>query len=109
MTNRIGPVDQSTIAKLGNNVDETGSASRVSADKVAADKASSHAATDGDTVELTSGAKLLERLEKSLDSLPAVDAQRVADVRLAIENGDYEIDAEAVANAMILFERSLGE
>ena len=109
MTNRIGPVDQSTIGKLGNNVDETGSASRVSADKAAASNATARPPSDGDTVELTRGAKLLERLEKSLDSLPAIDAQRVADIKSAIENGDYEIDSEAIADAMILFERSLGE
>ena len=109
MTNRIGPVDHSTIGKLGNNIDETGSPSRVATDKGATGNAVAQRPADGDTVELTSGAKLLERIEKSLESLPAIDAQRVADIKSAIESGDYEIDADAIADAMILFERSLGE
>ena len=63
-----------------------------------------------DTKRLTAETyRLLERLEKSLADLPAVDATRVAEVKAAIENGDYEIDADAIADAMIRFERSLGE
>jgi negative regulator of flagellin synthesis FlgM len=109
MTNRIGPVDPNMVGKIGNSVDETSSPSRVSTGKGKQDAAAGNAAAQNDTVNLTSGAQLLERLEKSLDALPAIDSQRVAEVRAAIEKGDYEIDATAVADAMILLERSLGE
>ena len=109
MTNRIGPVDPNTIGKIGNSVDETSSTSPVSPGKGRQDAAAGPAAAKGDTVKLTSGAQLLERLEKSLDALPAIDSQRVAEVRSAIENGDYEIDAQAIADAMIRLERSFGE
>ena len=33
----------------------------------------------------------------------------VSEVKAAIENGEYEIDADAIADAMIRFERSFGE
>ncbi len=102
-------MDQSTIGKLSNNVDDTGSTGRVSPEKTAQDSAAGRSASASDTVELTSGAQLLERLEKSLESLPAIDKQRVAEIKVAIENGDYEIDSGAIADAMIRFERLLGE
>ena len=78
--------------------------------KAVADKATAASpASSGDTVNLTSSAKLLERLDKTLASLPAVDSERVAEIKAAIENGDYQIDADAIADAMIRLDRSLGE
>lgn len=109
MTNRIGPVDPGSIGKAGNKLDEASVTSKVSPEKAAQESAANRPASGGDTVELTSGAQLLERLEKSLDALPAVDSQRVSEVKTAIENGHYQIDADAIADAMIRFERSLGE
>ena len=109
MTNRIGPMNQSMIGKIGNKVDDTNSAGQVSPDKTTKGSPGSHSSSASDTVELTSGAQLLERLEKSLETLPAIDSQRVAEIKLAIENGDYEIDSGAIADAMIRFERQMGE
>jgi negative regulator of flagellin synthesis FlgM len=102
-------MDQGTIGKLGNKVDETRSSSKVSGDAAAPEKASAAPASANDTVNLTSSAKLLERLDKTLESLPAVDAGRVAEIKTAIENGDYHIDADAIAEAMIRLDRSLGD
>lgn len=102
-------MDQSSIGKLGNKVDESATSSKVSRDQGAAGAGRPAAPNAADTVELTDGARLLERLEKSLADLPGVDAARVAEVKTAIENGDYQIDADAIADAMIRFERSLGE
>ncbi len=109
MTNRIGPVDQNMIGKIGSKIDETTTTNRVSQDKGQARSDAGRADTTEDTVALTNRAQLLERLEKSLETLPAVDSQRVAEIRTAIENGDYEIDAQAIADAMLRFERTLGE
>ena len=107
MTNRIGPVDPSAIGKAGNKVEETGSGRKVSGSAGAAEAPQSRASTS-DTVELTSSAQLLERLEKSLAALPEIDNARVDEIRSAIERGDYEIDASAIADAMLRFDRSLG-
>ena len=109
MTNKIGPVDQTMIGKIGNKIEESGSPARVVPDKSGADSAAARADSARDTVQLTDRAQLLERLEQSLKSLPAVDSQRVSEIRTAIENGNYEIDASAVADAMLRFERALGE
>ena len=109
MTNRIGPPDQNMIGKIGNKIEEAGAGNRVAPERGPLEDAKSPPGSTSDTVKLTSSAQLLERLEKSLKSLPTVDSQRVAEIRLAIESGDYEIDSKAIAAAMVRFERSLGE
>ncbi len=109
MTNRIGPMDQGTLGKIGNKVDEAGTSSKVSKDSAAPEKASASPAPATDTVNLTSDAKLLERLDKTLASLPAVDSARVAEIKAAIENGEYQIDADAIADAMIRLDLTLGD
>ncbi len=63
----------------------------------------------GDTVELTSSAKLLERLEKTLGSLPEIDRVRVDAVKSAIANGEYEMDADKIAAALLYSDLQLGE
>ncbi len=101
-------MDQGQLGKIGNKVGEAGTTSKVTADTAAPGKAPKTASA-GDTVNLTNSAKLLERLDKSLANLPAVDAGRVAEIKSAIENGNYEIDADAIAEAMIRLDRSLGD
>ena len=109
MTNRIGPMDHGTLGKIGGKVDDARSGDKVSKDSQAPEKGTAGPKALGDTVNLTSSAKLLERLDKTLASLPAIDSQRVAEIKTAIENGDYQIDADAIADAMIRLDRSLGE
>ncbi|MDJ0906005.1 MAG: flagellar biosynthesis anti-sigma factor FlgM [Woeseiaceae bacterium] len=109
MTNRIGPMDHGAISKTGNKVEDTSVERKVGNDTNVSRDPRQDSVSSGDTVNLTSGAKLLERLEKNLASLPPVDENRVAEVKSAIENGDYEIDSRAIADAMLRFERSLSE
>ena len=117
MSNRINPVDQGMLGKTGDKagskvdskVDETGSTPKVGGGDATAGRAAGGAPATADTVELTSSAKLLERLDKTLAGLSAVDTQRIDAVRTAIENGEYRIDAERIAEAMLRFERELGE
>jgi len=109
MSNRINPVDQGMVGKIGDKIGEAGGTKKVGTENPAADKAAGKVPSTGDTVELTSSAKLLERLDKTLAELSAVDTQRIDAVRNAIENGDYTIDAERIAEAMLRFERELGE
>ena len=109
MTNRIGPVDQSSIGKLGNKVDDAGLTRATGGEKGSAQAGSQAAASGGETVNLTSGGQLLSRLEQSLAAAPAVDSAKVAEVKAAIASGNFEIDSSAIADAMLRFERSLGE
>jgi negative regulator of flagellin synthesis FlgM len=64
-------------------------------------------APSADTVELTSGAQLLARLEKTLATLPDIDAARVDKVKTAIASGDYFIDAEKIADALLRSDKEL--
>ncbi len=109
MANRIGPVDQGLINKLGTKLDESSASRKVGGEPGVRDSAGKSPQSTGDTVQLTDSARLLERLEKTLASLPDVDAARVSEIKAAIQNGDYEIDAGAIADAMMRFDRSLGE
>jgi len=102
-------MDQAKLGQIGAKVDEAGTSSKVTTEKAVADKTAANPAAASDTVNLTSSAKLLERLDKTLASLPAVNSERVAEIKTAIENGDYEIDADAIAKAMIRLDRSFGE
>jgi negative regulator of flagellin synthesis FlgM len=102
-------MDPGTLGKIGGKVDEAGTSKKVSPDSPASKSSPVDPRSSADTVRLTSNAKLLERLDKTLASLPAVNSERVAEIKAAIENGDYQIDADAIADAMIRLDRSFGE
>ena len=59
-------------------------------------------------VEITGTARHLAELEQTLDSQPAVDEARVAQVRAAIEQGRYKISPDRIADQLIQLERALG-
>ncbi len=102
-------MDQGTLGKIGSKVDESRSLAKGEPAKAAPDAAPASSARSDETVNLTNDAKLLARLDKALESLPAVDQQRVAEIKAAIANGEYEIDADAIADAMIRLDRSFGD
>lgn len=104
MTNKIGPTNQSSIGKLGGRVDDAGRASGGEKAPV-----NTGGGAGGETVNLTSGGQLLSRLEQSLAAAPAVDSAKVAEVKSAIASGNFQIDSAAIADAMLRFERALGE
>jgi len=69
---------------------------------------SSRVSTDtADKVSLTSTAARLKDIEQRLASQTSVDNNRVNQVKSAINNGEYNVDADRVANKMIDFENSL--
>jgi len=55
-----------------------------------------------DSVDLS-----IEAASKSLKSLPISNAERVAELKSAIENGSYQIDNEKLANNIIASEKEL--
>lgn len=59
------------------------------------------AATTRPEVSLSSQAQRLSQLESNIQSAPAVDSQRVAEIKLALANGTYEINAERIASRML--------
>ena len=101
-------MDQGALGKIGGKIDETTSTAKLDPGKTAPGKTANLAGGD-ETVNLTDSAKLLERLDKTLQSLPVVNAERVGEIKAAIAGGDFEIDSQAIADAMIRLDRSFGE
>ena len=60
-----------------------------------------------DTVSLSDNAVQLGKLDNSAVAAPVVDAQRVEQVKQAISNGTYEVDAAKVADKLMQFESIL--
>lgn len=58
-------------------------------------------------VSLSSQAQLLSKLESKIQSTPAVNSERIAEIRLALANGTYEINAERIASRMLEQDRLL--
>lgn len=112
MANRINPVDQGMVGRINGKMSEktgdAGIARGVTGDTTST-RDNAGTVVGSDRVELTSSAKLLERLEKSLASMPELDTTRVDAVRTAIQQGDYRIDAEKIADAILRSDREFGK
>lgn len=62
---------------------------------------------DNDRVDLTDNAARLQQIEQSLGDIPVVDSARVEAVSQSIEDGQYTIDNEKIADRIIKNERAL--
>ena len=60
-----------------------------------------------DTVSLSDNAVQLGKVELSVASAPVIDAQRVEQLKQAIANGSYKVDAKEVADKLMQFESML--
>jgi negative regulator of flagellin synthesis FlgM len=58
-------------------------------------------------VRITDQARQLAALEHALNDVPAVNETRVAAIRLAIEQGQYEVNPERIADKLLRTEREL--
>jgi len=58
----------------------------------------------GDRVTLTDTASRLKDIEQQLNKTSSVDDARVAEVQSAINNGEYNVDADRIADKMLAFE-----
>jgi len=67
------------------------------------------ARTAVDNVELTGTAKKLQQAEKLIADTGDVNEQKVAEVKLAIQNGSYRVDSEQVANKLLAMDEALGK
>lgn len=62
----------------------------------------------GSSALITDQARQLATLEQALQSLPAIDEARVAEIRLAIQDGRYQVDPERIADKLLRLEQELG-
>ncbi len=91
--------------------------SRTTADKVSGAQSPQPAADQqakaqaqgarGESVSLSSQAKNLKQLEQKLGDYPEMDDERIAEIRSALENGTYKIDAEKLAQKMLDMDESI--
>lgn len=57
-----------------------------------------------DSVQLSADAKLLQSVSNSLANTPAIDEERVQQLRQAVAEGQYSIDSLQLADKMMHFE-----
>ena len=92
------------------NINTTSGSSQTSdvkADVLNKNKNKSVGITVADAVTLTDTAKMLKALEQKLAAVPEVDTERVAQLREAINSGQYKVDAESTAEKLLDLEMSL--
>lgn len=95
------------------NATQTGNSQKgKAADAPAAPNAPSKAAEGDDaaakdTVEISSQARVLKSLEIKLGSLPDVNLDKVAEIKAAIESGKYNVDADSIADKIVLSDGEL--
>ncbi len=77
------------------NKDKTKSAA------VSEDQNSNRTSSSGDSVALSSEAKIMRKAIKVLETLPDVREEKVAEIRERIAKGTYQVDGKEVAEKMI--------
>lgn len=100
MTNKIDGVGQRPVQVTGH--DTKSQAQRPETDKPQQE-------SGADKVHLTDSAKQLRQLEEILSTQPTTDAKRVEQVKEAIASGDYEVNAERIAEKLLQLDRELGK
>jgi negative regulator of flagellin synthesis FlgM len=61
----------------------------------------------GENVNLSSQAKDLKQLEQKLGEFPEMDDDRIEQIRNALADGSYRIDAEKLAQKMLEMDKSI--
>ena len=100
MTN---PVDSTSRLRGGTPATNKGKSESSTSATSGADTAISSPASD---VEISSKSTLQE-IENRIAELPVVDEAKVASIKQAISNGDYQVDADAIAKRLVEVEKLL--
>jgi negative regulator of flagellin synthesis FlgM len=87
--------------KIDNSVNSVGVPSGEPRARPVNGQPASSASPAGAQVDLSSLSPRLEEIEASLANVPPVDAQRVAELRQAISEGRFKVDADKVADSLI--------
>ncbi len=66
--------------------------------------AGSTARAAADSVSLSSGAQALTAAQEKLQKLPEVNEKRVAQIKAALESGDYKVDELVIADKLLSFD-----
>lgn len=100
-------IDVKNVQQLGTRPVGTTAGKADKAGTAAASGASAQptkAGAVGDSVSLTQTGTQLAQMEQQLAKQPAVDSQRVQQIRQKLQSGNYSIDPARVANKLLGFE-----
>jgi negative regulator of flagellin synthesis FlgM len=95
------------ITGLENRAVQVGTDKKVSRTSDSSAAPAEHAAASVSPVQITDSAKQLAALEQTLQGAAPVNEAKVSAIRLAIEEGRYEIKAHVVADKLLRVEREL--
>lgn len=95
------------IDGLHNRPVQVGTDKKVSSTSDATATPAQAAVTANSPVRITDQARQLAALEQALQDLPAVNEGRVAEIRLALEEGRYEVNPGRIADKLLRMEREL--
>lgn len=95
------------IADYQNRPVQAGTEKTVSRTSDAVSSPAQAAVASGNPVRITDQARQLASLEQAVQSLPVVNETRVAQIRLALEEGRYQINPERIADKLLRTEQEL--
>jgi len=95
------------INGLNNRPVQLGTDKKVSSTSDAAAAPAKASVAAASPVHITDQARQLAALEQALNEVPVVNEARVDAVRLAIEEGRYEVHPERIADKLLRTEREL--
>ena len=101
MSSKINGLEPRTV--------RTGSSASVSAaGRRSAEQSAPGAQPRDANVLITGAARSLAALETRVRELPAVDVARVAEVQQRLDEGRYQVDAQRIADRLLRLENDLG-
>ncbi len=95
------------ISDFQNRPVQTGTDKAVSRAGDGAAASAESAVAGGSPVQITDQARQLASLEQAVNSLPIVNESRVAQIRQALEDGSYQVNAERIADKLLSTEKEL--
>ena len=86
--------------KIDNNL-KTSTTGAISDERVARNPADDSAAAPADSVQLSTLSTHLQAIERGFADTPIVDTARVDEIKQAITNGYFKVDADKVADRLL--------
>ena len=99
---RLNSAPPLTGSTRSNASQEAGSATQTASAK--SPEQTSASAPSGESVHLSQEAQQLQKISDSLRDQPAVDKNRVAELKQAIAEGSYKVDSDRVASKLLNME-----
>jgi negative regulator of flagellin synthesis FlgM len=104
VSSKISGIDSAPIASVG-----PGRAVKRPQDATSGEVGSNASQDNSQDVQITGTARHLADLEQKLRDVPAINEQRVSEIRTAIEQGTYNVRPQHIADQLMSLERVLAQ